>query len=136
MNTFKQNIEKGNIVKFHTPLPDEDPDQKYVVLEVNSDSDRPRVDIKPLGTNLKFPPINTVPLKDLEVVEVDTSDLMGHQVSILTPNNKEETGVVIDVEKEVIFLDLIKEQNKVRSNVELTIQDKNGNTHSGTLIIS
>lgn len=74
-------------------------------------------------------------LKDLEVVEIQTSDLLGHHVLILTPNNTEETGVVIDVEKEFILLDLIKEQNIVRSNVELTIQDEYGESHTGILVI-
>jgi hypothetical protein len=33
---------KGQIAKFHTPLPDENPEQLYVVLELVEDDDRPR----------------------------------------------------------------------------------------------
>ena len=65
----------GQVVKFHTPLPDEDPDQLYVVLEIKEDVEKPRADIKALNTDLSFPPIYTVLLEDLKVVEVDTSDL-------------------------------------------------------------
>ena len=61
---------EGQIVKFHTPLADEDPNQLYVVLEVKEDAERPRVDIMALNTGLgAFNPINTVNLNDLMVVE-------------------------------------------------------------------
>ena len=66
---MRKSIKKGQIVKFHTPLPDEDPNQHYVVMEVMDNTDRPRVDIKPINTGLKLPPINTVPLDDIEVVK-------------------------------------------------------------------
>ncbi len=72
----------GQVAKFHTPLPDENPNQLYVVLEIKEDVERPRADIKALNTGLSFPPINAVLLDDLEVVEVDTSGLVGHEVTI------------------------------------------------------
>lgn len=63
-------IIKGSLVKFHSPLPDEDPNQIYTVMELIEDSERPRADIKPINTGLNFPPINTVPLEDLEIVKL------------------------------------------------------------------
>lgn len=60
---------KGQIVKFHSPLPDEDPNQKFEVLDIHFDVDNPRADIKAIETGLQFPPINTVPVEDLEVIE-------------------------------------------------------------------
>ena len=36
---------QGQIVKFHTPLEGENPEQLYVVLEVIEDDSRPRVGI-------------------------------------------------------------------------------------------
>lgn len=54
-------MKAGQIVKFHTPNQDEDPNQLYIVLEVNED----RVDIQALDTNLTFPPINRVDRDDL-----------------------------------------------------------------------
>lgn len=61
-------IIKGSRVKFHSPLPDEDPDQTYIVMEVSRDTDRPRADVKAIKTGLKYPPINTVPLDDIELI--------------------------------------------------------------------
>jgi len=60
---------KGQIVKFKNPLPDEDPNQLYVVTQISFDVEKPRADIKPYNTDLNFPPINTVFVKDLEYVK-------------------------------------------------------------------
>lgn len=60
----------GQVAKFHTPLPDEDPNQLYLVTEIIEDVERPRAFIKALNTGLPFPPINTVLLNELEVVGV------------------------------------------------------------------
>lgn len=59
---------QGQIVKFHSSLPGEDPDQLSVVMEVIKDTERPRADIKALNTGFPYPPINTVLLEELEVV--------------------------------------------------------------------
>jgi len=45
----------GQVAKFHTPLPDKNPNQLYVVLEIIEDDERPRADIKALNTGLSFP---------------------------------------------------------------------------------
>lgn len=66
----------GQIAKFHTPLPDEDSNQLYVILDIIEDVENPRAEVKALNTGLSLPPINTVLLDDLEVVEVDTSELV------------------------------------------------------------
>lgn len=55
-------IKVNDIVKFHTPLPDENPELTYIVLDVIEDDERPRADIQALNTSLSFPPINTVRL--------------------------------------------------------------------------
>ena len=39
----------GQIVKYHTPFPSEDPNQLYVVLEIFLDVERPRALIKELN---------------------------------------------------------------------------------------
>ena len=90
-------VKQGQIVKFHTPLPDEDPEQLYVVLEVISEDVRPRADIRALNTGLSFPPIYSVRLSDLEVVEVDTQDLLGHKVTINKSDFSQIEGKVIKV---------------------------------------
>lgn len=126
----------GQVAKFHTPLPDENPKQLYVVLEIKEDVERPRADIKALNTGLSFPPINTVLLDDLEVVEVDTSDLVGHEVTINKADYSQATGKVLKVSEQKIMLDLTKGVKGVETNVWLTIQDKDGKEHTGTLFVN
>lgn len=57
----------GQKVKYHTPFPDEDPDQIYLVLEVKAGAEDTRVDISPLNMDLSFPPVYTVKSEDLVV---------------------------------------------------------------------
>lgn len=126
----------GQVAKFHTPLPDEDPNQIYVVLEIIQDDIRPRADIQALNTGLPFPPINTVSLKDLEVVEVESSDMIGHPVTINKSDYSQATGKVISVQDQKISLNLTKGITGIETNVWLTIQDENGIKHTGTLFIN
>jgi len=126
----------GQVAKFHTPLPDENPNQLYVVLEIIEDDERPRADIKALNTGLSFPPINTVKLDDLEVVEVDTADLVGHNVTINKADYSQTTGKVVKVSEQKIMLDLTKGVKGVETNVYLTIEDENGKEHTGTLFVN
>ena len=126
----------GQVAKFHTPLPDENPNQLYVVLEIIEDDERPRADIKALNTGLSFPPINTVKLNDRVVVEVDTVDLVGHNVTINKADYSQATGKVVKVSEQKIMLDLTKGVKGVETNVWLTIQDESGNEHTGTLFVN
>ena len=126
----------GQVAKFHTPLPDENPNQLYVVLEIIEDDERPRADIKALNTGLSFPPINTVKLDDLEVVEVDTADLVGHNVTINKADYSQATGKVVKVSEQKIMLDLTKGVKGVETNVWLTIEDESGKEHTGTLFVN
>ncbi len=66
---------KGQIVKFHTPYEDEDPNQLYLILEYIDDNKRSRVKIKALDTGFSFPPISTFLANDLVVDEVKTLEL-------------------------------------------------------------
>ena len=61
-------LKEGQIVKFHTPMEDEDPNQQYVVKEVKGIGEDARIDILALDTGLTFPPIDTVLISDLVVV--------------------------------------------------------------------
>lgn len=131
-----KSISKGNIVKFHTPLTDENPNQLYVVLEVIEDDERPRADIQALNTGLSFPPINTVRLGDLEVVEVDTNDLIGHKVTINKSDYSQVEGRVIKVSEQKIEVNLSNGINGVETNVWLTVLDNEGVEHFGTLFVN
>lgn len=126
----------GQIVKFRTPLPDEDPNQQYIVIEVKKDTDNPRVDIKPLGTGLTFPGVNTVSLKDLEVVEIETNDLVGHQVTIEKSDNSKVIGQVVSVDVSKINPDFKLEKNGVKTNLTVTIKDNSDKKHVGNLFVT
>jgi hypothetical protein len=66
---------RGQVVKFHTPYEDEDPEQLYVVLEYIEDGKRSRAKILAANTGLPFPPISLVLVEDLEVDEGQTFEL-------------------------------------------------------------
>jgi transcription antitermination factor NusG len=127
---------QGQIVKFHTPLEGENPEQLYVVLEIIEDDERPRAGIQALNTGLAFPPINTVRSGDLEVVEVSTQDLIGHMVTVNKSDYSQVEGKVISVSEQKINLDLSKGITGVETNVYLTVIDKEGKEHIGTLFIN
>jgi transcription antitermination factor NusG len=129
-------IKQGQIVKFHTPLADENPNQLYVVLEVIEDDERPRADIQALNTGLSFPPINTVRLGDLEIVEVETNDLIGHKVTINKSDYSQVEGRVIKVSEQKIEINLSNAIHGVETNVWLTVVDNKGLEHIGTLFVN
>ena len=130
------NIVEGNIVKFHTPLPDENPNQLFLVLEVKIDGERSRVDIQALNTGLSFPPINTVLLADVETVEVDTEDLEGHLVTVVKSDFSRVEGRVLSARERKINLSLIKSPEGIHTNVYLTVTDHDGLEHDGTLLVT
>jgi hypothetical protein len=62
-----QIIRIGQIVKYHNPYPDEDPKQKYIVLEIKESQKDTRVDISPVDFGFEYPPIFTVNINDLVI---------------------------------------------------------------------
>ena len=129
-------INKGHIVKFHTPLPEENPNQLYVVLDLITDNERPRADIQALNTGLSFPPINTVRLGDLEIVQVDNNDLIGHKVTINKSDCSQVEGRVVKLSEQKVEVNLSSTLHGVETNVWLTVIDNEGREHIGTLFIS
>ncbi len=127
---------KGQIAKFHTPLEGENPEQLYLVFEVIEDVDRPRAHIKALNTGLSFPSINTVHLDDLDVVDVNTQDLIGHSVTINKPDDSQVHGRIIKINEQSVKLDLTIVANGIVTNLWLTIIDEQGTEHSGALIVN
>ena len=129
-------INKGHIVKFHTPLPEENPNQLYVVLDLITDNERPRADIQALNTGLSFPPINTVRLGDLEIVQVDNNDLIGHKVTINKSDCSQVECRVVKLSEQKVEVNLSSTLHGVETNVWLTVIDNEGREHIGTLFIS
>lgn len=125
----------GQITRFHTPFSDEDSHQLYVVLEIMEDDQNSRADIQALNTGLTFPPVTKVAIADLEVVEVNTNDLIGHSGTIKKSDYSQVDGCIIKVNEQKINLDLTKGIKGVETNVRVTILDKNGVEHMGTLFV-
>ena len=126
----------GQVAKYHTPMEGENPEQVYVILELHEDVERPRAKIQALNTGLAFPPVNIVALDNLEVIEVSTTDLIGHIVTINKSDYSQVIGRVVSVTEHKINLDLSKGIKGVETNVYLTILDKQGVEHMGTLFVN
>lgn len=126
---------EGQIVKFHTPLENEDPSQLYVVLEIFEDNEKSRAKIQALNTGLAFAPISMVRLVDLEVAEVDNNDLIGHKVTINKSDCSQVEGKVINVSKQKTELSLLPVAKGVETNVLVTVIDNDGIEHVGMLFI-
>lgn len=126
----------GQVVKFHTPYPDEDPIQRYVILEIHFDVEKPRALIKELNGGRPFASSSTALVDELEVVEVETVELVGHQVTINKADYSQAIGKVIKVSEQKIVLDLTKGVKGVETNVWLTIEDESGKEHTGTLFVN
>ena len=125
----------GQIVKFHTPLSDENPDQQYVIIELNADADVPRALVRALGTGLQFPPVNNVKIKDLTVVKISTKDLIGYPVTVITGSNEKHSGKAIKAQSDELLLELDLSDSGVSTNVSLTIVDDEEKEHVGFLVI-
>ena len=128
-------VKEGKIVKFNTPLDNENPDQLYVVLEVIEDDERSRAKIQALNTGLSFPPVNTVKLADLETVKIDPNDLIGHKVTIIKSDDSRAEGRVTKISEQKIDLDLSIAEKGVETNVLLTVVDNDGAEHLGMLFV-
>lgn len=126
----------GQLVKFHTLRPDAKQNQLYIITEIKEDFERSRADIRALNTECSFIPNNTVLLDDLEVVELNSNELIGHEVTINKADYSQVTGRVIKVSEQKIILDLTRGARGVETNVWLTIKDENGKEHTGTLLMS
>lgn len=126
---------QGQIVKFHTPLENENPNQKFVILEIHQDTDRPRAKIQPLLWEGFITPTMVVSAADLEVIPADASELLGHNVFIKTSDNEQIYGQVIEVADNSVNLDMQVQDNGVNTNVLITISDAHGKKHSGLLFV-
>lgn len=125
----------GQVVKFHTPLPNENPNQQYVIQEIHFDVEKPRAKIKELNGGAPFPSIHYVLVQDLKVVELDTANLIGQIATINKSDFSQVKGKVIKVDEQKIMLDLTKGVTGVETNVWLTIIDENGKEQIGTLFV-
>lgn len=123
----------GQVVKYHTPFPDENPNQLYVMLELYEDVEVPRGYMKPL--NFPFHLETRVVLDDVEVVKVNASELIGRRLIVRKSDASKVQGVVMNVDEPYLFLDLKKGEEGAETNVLMTVKDDNGQFHDGTLFV-
>ena len=95
-----------------------------------------RAKIKALNTGLPFAPISLVRLDDLEIVKVNTDDLIGHVVYIKKEDSSKVLGKITSVKEQNLNLDLSKVDDWIDTNVFVTVLDKQGNEHSGFLLVN
>ena len=125
----------GQVVKYKDLFPGEDPNQKYIILEIHFDVEKPRALIKELNGNKIFASTCSRLVEELEVVEVDTTDLLGYETTIDKTDNTQAKGKVVKVNEQKVMLDLAKRAKGVETNVWITIQDEHGKEHTGTLFV-
>ncbi|WP_425638791.1 hypothetical protein ACPUEN_04290 [Algoriphagus yeomjeoni] len=124
---------RGHLVKFHTPYPDEDPRQLYLLLEVKDYDyfDTPWADILALGTGFSFPPINMVKLEDLEIVNWNTSELIGHPATVLTEEGLSVSGEIVRI---------LEEENTKAPlqtlNIHVMLENEGGEMTAGELLLN
>jgi hypothetical protein len=129
----------GQVVRFHTPYPDEDPDMIYHLLDFDDSGNFPTPPalIQPIFSKLSFKPINRVRLEELELVEFDMKDLLGYPVAIIKEDNSLVEGKVINLHREKMFPELhVKRGKGIETNVKLTIRDREGLDHEGLLFVT
>jgi hypothetical protein len=124
----------GQVAKFHRRLPDEIPNQLYIVTEIFSADERLDSDIKALNIGLSLPPFNNVKLEDLEIVEIDTADFVGYNLIINKADYSQAKGKVVKLSVQKIILDFSNGVKGVETNVLLIIE--NGKAHQGTLCVN
>ncbi|MCR9082014.1 MAG: hypothetical protein NXH89_06325 [Cyclobacteriaceae bacterium] len=134
---IKYPTEVGQIVKFHSPYPDEDPNQLYLLIEIFDYEGEilPKADIKALNTGLSFPPIQSVKLKDLEIAEVNNSDLIGFEGTIISASGSYISGKITEVSPIKQTVNLTKRKSQVDTNVAVIIEDPSGEIHQGYLTV-
>lgn len=126
----------GQIVKFHTPIPGENSELQYVVLDLYTTGNIEKAKIQALNTGLPFPPINIVKADELEIVAVSTVDLLGHIAYIKKDDGSKILGKIITVEDSKVFPSLMIKDSQVETNVKVSIKDNDGVVHVGKLIVS
>ena len=124
----------GQIVKYHTPFPDEDPDQLYVVLEILK-GDRIDAKIRALNTGMPLAPVFVTDINDLMVVHISTEELISHTVYVLKPDGTILHGIVTNTDKNKIDPVMEITQQGVLTDIILTITTDNGSTHTGRLLV-
>ena len=124
----------GQLVKYHTPFPDENPKQVYLLVELYQDVERPRGYMKPLFMSDFLSGKKSVFIDELEVFEVQNTGLVGQFVTIQKKDMCKIKGEVVKTFDPKLTLLLSEVENGAISNIYLTVKDNNGVEYEGFLI--
>jgi hypothetical protein len=93
-------VNNGDVVRIKNPMPDENPDQLYLVVQEHLDEYGPddQIEVMALGTGMSIPGVNRVEMRDLEVVEnaekMENGGEVGDLANVIAEN---KSGVVMRV---------------------------------------
>jgi hypothetical protein len=93
-------VNNGDVVRIKNPMPDENPDQLYLVVQEHLDEYGPddQIEVMALGTGMSIPGVNRVEMRDLEVVEnaekIENGGEVGDLANVIAEN---KSGVVMRV---------------------------------------
>lgn len=125
----------GQIVRHNTEDLNEDLNINYVVLKIYKNTFIQYAEIQALNTGMDSPPVYTVSTNKLEVVEVNTQDMMGVIVNIVKDDDSVHLGRIVAIPQVDTYLDMNIRDGHVETNVYVTIIDNMGAEHSGYIIV-
>ena len=129
-----QPTKSGQIVRFHTPFPDENPNDRFVVTEIHHYDDETLATIQQLGAGV-FGHSGDYPVKDLEVAGIGTTDLTGTKQTVVTSDGTYKGGFVTDVSEKEVKLEMEVTKNGVVTNVIITVKNDLGEEYTGRLYV-
>lgn len=109
--------------------------QRYVVEEIYTVSTTSMAIVRELNGSSDNSNTLTVSTDELEVVEVNTQDMIGIVARIVKDDDSVHLGRIVAIPQVNTYLDLDIKINRVETNVYVTIIDNQGIEHSGYLFV-
>lgn len=109
--------------------------QRYVVEEIYTVSTTSMAIVRELNGSRDNSNTLKVSTDELEVVEVNTQDMIGIVARIVKDDDSVHLGRIVTIPQVNTYLDLDVKSNRVDTNVYVTIIDNKGIEHSGYLFV-
>ena len=135
IKTINWPTKQGQIVRFHTPFADENPNQIFIVNEIFFDVEKPRAIIKTIGVTFGWSLTSSVSVEDLELVPYNNSDLIGQNANI-EKGKLSFSGKILQIINPEEPIEFEKNPNQITTNLEVVILDNNNIRHQGRLIFT
>jgi hypothetical protein len=135
IKTINWPTKQGQIVRFHTPFADENPNQIFIVNEIFFDVEKPRAIIKTIGGTFGWSLTSSVSVEDLELVPYNNSDLIGQNANI-EKGKLSFSGKILQIINPEEPIEFEKNPNQITTNLEAVILDNNNIRHQGKLVFT